>query len=206
MNKKAMGAMLGMILLMIFAVCSVSAGAATTPLMPIKASYVVIFGIVLGVIIATVMAWSPTVDDVGYEEKKDHAIPLIEKSKEEILFYTDLDKNFFAAPEAVKAIKGVIRRGVNIRIIYDQQAKEKFGEIPEIAELINKGIIKAKSEKNEMDRHFWVGDSRHIRVDRHEFLEFGKSTEGGKIKYNTAVLGAKWRDRFNGIWGELDGS
>ncbi len=49
--------------------------------------------------------------------------------------------------------------------------------------------------------HFWVGDSRNIRLEHpHPYKKVAKVT--GKIRYNTLHLGWKYSDIHNKKWRE----
>ncbi len=106
MNKAAMGITLGIVL--IFAVCSVSAYTATMSAVPFMPTYGVAVSFAIGIIAGLALVlytFSQFKGDSTILAKINHFSRMYRRAKEYIHIQTDLDNRFFNNPKIIEALR-----------------------------------------------------------------------------------------------------
>ncbi len=140
-------------------------------------------------------------NDKGMPQKIEESIHMFNKCNDELLFVTDLDKDFFENDLVLNSLYSANERKVKIHIIYDPRVQLKEHKF--VIKMIRKGIIQVKRSRKELKTHYWICDGLHTRLDSHEFGKFDEDKVTGKFYFNFPQLAYKLRNKFNIQWARL---
>jgi len=178
MNKTAMVGVLGMTMLLIFAVCSVSADDTITreglPIIGWIAGCC-IAGVILGVYSLYHIVLNG-IRDRNMKDKVKEFEKAFKRARQYIHIQTDMNKEFFDDPKIVQAFKKVATKKdpVEIKILVDPEG-EKLENTPRLKGLVDQGLLNVKIAKEPFRKtatpHCFVIDGRAVRIeDYHEPL------------------------------------
>ncbi|WP_415382949.1 hypothetical protein [Halosimplex sp. TS25] len=125
-------------------------------------------------------------NDIDEGRKQKQLSELMAKTEDEIYITTDLDC-FDNERKIFDSIADAAQRGVEVTIKFDPRAedhlhREEYSKLRNLAQ--SNENVHLSEAASELDRHYMVFDQKYVRMDEHDFRDFGESGSPGIILKN----------------------